>query len=117
MQRSVLARGASGPRGICTTFIAFSICRPLFRLANPQWLIVIRHDWLDGFSSLRDDLRLLAAAAEAKQDKTPLVQTRPFRFGTGSWNSFFQYETVPLHADGDANFPFFYRSAFGSFAQ
>ena len=47
-----------------------------------------------------------------------LVQTRPFRFGTGSWNSFFQYETVPLHADGDANFPFFYsQSAFGSFAQ
>ena len=142
MQRSVRARGASGPRGICTTFIAFSICRPLFHLANPQRLIVIRHDWLDGFSSLRDDLRLLASAAEAKQAKTPLVQTRPFRFGTGSWNSFcksarsllssglccpkipativrtVQYETVPLHADGDANFPFFYsQSAFGSFAQ
>ena len=49
---------------------------------------MIRHDWLDGFSSLRDDLRLLASAAEAKQAKTPLVQTRPFRFGTGSWNSF-----------------------------
>ena len=41
---------------------------------------MIRHDWLDGFSSLRDDLRLLASAAEAKQAKTPLVQTRPFRF-------------------------------------
>jgi hypothetical protein len=38
----------------------------------------------------------------------PVVHTRPFRFGTGSWNSFFQYETVPRHAHGDSNFPFFY---------
>ena len=89
------------------------------------------HDWLDGFSSLRDVLRQLAQVCTAKAaivatvngtspvDAGTIVQTRPFRFGTGSWNSFFQYETVPQHADGDAYFPFFYPhpdTNWGSFA-
>jgi hypothetical protein len=80
------------------------------------------YDWLDGYSSLRDVLRqtesvvtaaAVAAAAggdvgiEVGAPAVSVVQTRPFRFGTGSWNSFFQYETVPIHADGDRNFPFF----------
>ena len=117
------------------------------------------HDWLDGYSNLRDVLRQLdqalhakatalgqAAAAAAEQGggdgggggfspassrarqqqqqrrrsaaQAP-IQARPFRFGTGSWNSFFQYETVPVKKDGDAAFPFFYPAEgqrYGSFA-
>lgn len=89
------------------------------------------HDWLDGFSNLRDSLRQLVqvlgdrvATAEAVEllSVAPTkvrVQARPFRFGTGSWNSFFQYETAPVKQDGDSDFPFFYPSTgkqFGSFA-
>jgi len=77
------------------------------------------YDWLDGYSSLRDVLRQTQAAAAAAAESSvgqldvlavdaAAVQARPFRFGTGSWNSFFQYETVPRHAHGDRNFPFFY---------
>jgi hypothetical protein len=97
------------------------------------------NDWLDGYSNLRDVLRRLvsvlnnaptthttdvtiappnSAARDARAHTTP-VQVRPFRFGTGSWNSFFQYETEPVKSNGDALFPFFYQQqaeTFGSFA-
>lgn len=76
------------------------------------------NDVLDGYASLRDVLRQLAQTAASKTAtgaKTAKVQTRQFRFGTGKWNSFFQYETVPLKHDGDAVFPFFYKKPFASF--
>lgn len=58
---------------------------------------------LDGFWNLRDVLVNLHAHLQG----TALSPERPWRFGTGRWNSWFQYDEVPVHHDGDATYPFF----------
>eukprot|EP01051_Picozoa_sp_SAG22_P017530 SAG22_NODE_2727_length_2276_cov_1.092329_1_plen_122_part_00 len=59
----------------------------------------------ESVSSLRPSLPRPTAPDGTSADAMPVVHQRPFRFGTGSWNSFFQYETVPRRANGDSNSP------------
>ena len=75
------------------------------------------HDWLDGNANLRDVMRRLVARVDAKVAgvELPTPPLRPWRFGTGGWNSFFNYESSapkdsasqPTHMGNDDSFPFF----------
>ena len=71
----------------------------LFRSASPLWPLVAsgRQESREHGQKSRGKREKIGKKSwkmgvikslEAKQAKTPLVQTRPFRFGTGSWNSF-----------------------------
>ena len=73
---------------------------------NGMWSTWHLNDWLDGYASLLDSCRAAAHALTAPQSA---FLKRPWRFGTGKWNSFFQYDVQ--HASGQStveNFPFFY---------
>lgn len=62
---------------------------------------------LDGFANMRDVIRQLLAAVHNET----VPQARPWRAGTGPWNSWFNYDMAPQHIDGDTHYPFFYADA------
>lgn len=103
---------------------------------GPKWAGWHLHDWLDGNANLRDVMRRLVARVDAiapgtatatatqQEGQQPQVAPsmpplRPWRFGTGEWNSFFNYDSSssqvysdgdsapPIHKGNDDSFPFF----------
>ncbi len=71
---------------------------------NGRWKGLYLHEWLDGFANLRDVLRELLTTIQS--GATQRVNIRPWRFGTGKWNSFFNYD-IQNSTLAPVNFPFF----------
>ena len=74
---------------------------------GPGWEGFHLYDWLDGFANLRDTMRRLVARVEKRNGTgtAAVPPLRPWRFGTGEWNSFFNYDKTPVRQNNENGAP------------
>jgi hypothetical protein len=80
-----------------------------------SWVGWYMHEWLDGFANVRDTILRMYKSLEANGQAETTVYVRPWRFGTGRWCSWFQYQTQDPTSSADS-FPYFHASTSAAFS-